>query len=63
MARDDDNDGDEYKFDLVDSQGLANFLKVAPNAQGRVKIESVGQVEIMKVKVWGLRTTPTSTCS
>jgi hypothetical protein len=27
---------------------------VAPNAHGRVKIESVGPVEIMKVKVWGL---------
>src|ERR1700693_4467158 len=54
MARDDDNDGDDFKFDLVRSQGLANFPKVAPNAQGRVKIESVGPVEIMKVKVWGL---------
>jgi len=54
MARDDDNDGDDFKFDLIRSQGLANFPKVAPNAQGRVKIESVGPVEIMKVKVWGL---------
>jgi len=54
MARDDDNDGDDFKFDLIRSQGLANFPKVAPNAQGRVKIESLGPVEIMKVKVWGL---------
>ena len=54
MARDDDNDGDDFKFDLVRAQGLANFPKVAPNAQGRVKIESFGPVEIMKVKVWGL---------
>jgi hypothetical protein len=36
------------------SAGLANFPKVAPQAHGRVKIESVGPVEIMKVKVWGL---------
>ena len=52
MAR--DNDGDDFKFDLVRSQGLLNFPKVAPNAQGRVKIESVGPVEIMNVIVWGL---------
>jgi hypothetical protein len=54
MARDNDNDGDDFKFDLIRSKGLANFPTVAPNAHGRVKIESVGPVEIMKVKVWGL---------
>ncbi len=54
MARDNDSDGDDFKFDLIRSHGLANFPKVAPNAQGRVKIESVGPVEIMKVTVWGL---------
>jgi hypothetical protein len=54
MAGDNDNDGDDFKFDLVRSKGLANFPTVAPNAHGRVKIESVGPVEIMKVKVWGL---------
>ena len=53
-AFDTDNDGDDFKFDLVRSAGLAKFPKVAPNAHGRVKIESVGPVEIMKVKVWGL---------
>ena len=36
------------------SKGLANFPTVAPHAHGQVKIESVGPVEIMKVKVWGL---------
>ena len=54
LARDNDNDGDDFKFDLVRSKGLANFPTVAPHAHGRVKIESVGPVEIMKVKVWGL---------
>jgi hypothetical protein len=54
MAIDNDNDGDDFKFDLIRSKGLANFPTVAPNAHGRVKIESVGPVEIMKVKVWGL---------
>src|ERR1700738_5098167 len=54
MAGDNDNDGDDFKFDLVRSKGLANFPTVAPNAHGRVKIESVGPVEIMDVKVWGL---------
>src|SRR6516225_1812522 len=53
-AFDSDNDGDDFKFDLIRSKGLANFPKVAPNAQGQAKIESVGPVEIMKVKVWGL---------
>src|SRR5580693_7318931 len=42
------DDNDEFKFDLVSS---AAFL---PQAHGRVKIESVGPVEIMSVKVWGL---------
>jgi hypothetical protein len=42
------DDNDEYKFDLVSS---AAFL---PHAHGRVKIESVGPVEIMNVTVWGL---------
>src|SRR5260370_21325497 len=54
MARDNDSDGDDFKFDLIRAHGLVNFPKVAPNAQGRVKIESVGAVEIMKVTVWGL---------
>jgi hypothetical protein len=54
LAFDNDKDGDDFKFDLVRSKGLINFPTVAPNAHGRVKIESVGPVEIMKVKVWGL---------
>ncbi len=45
LAGDDDN---ELKFELVSS---AAFL---PHAHGRVKIESVGPVEIMNVTVWGL---------
>jgi len=53
-AFDSDNDGDDFKFDLIRSKGLTPFPKVAPDAHGRVKIESVGPVEIMKVKVWGL---------
>jgi hypothetical protein len=54
LAFDNDNDGDDFKFDLIRSAGLINSPTVAPNAHGRVKIESVGPVEIMKVKVWGL---------
>jgi hypothetical protein len=54
LARDNDNDGDDFKFDLIRSKGLANFPAVLPSAHGQVKIESVGPVEIMKVKVWGL---------
>ncbi len=54
LAFDTDKDGDDFKFDLVRSAGPANFPKVAPQAHGRVKIESVGPVEILKVKVWGL---------
>jgi hypothetical protein len=42
------DDNDEVKFELVSS---AAFL---PHAHGRVKIESVGPVEIMSVTVWGL---------
>jgi len=53
-AFDVDNDGDDFKFDLVRSKGLINSPTVAPHAHGQVKIESVGPVEIMKVKVWGL---------
>ena len=47
------NDEDEVKFDMVrnNAGALQNSL---PNAHGRVKIESVGPVEIMDVKVWGL---------
>ena len=54
IANGNDNDGDDFKFDLIRSQGLANFPTVAPNAHGQVKIESVGPVEIMRVTVWGL---------
>jgi hypothetical protein len=53
-ANNNNNDDDEIKFGLVRSPGLANFPTVAPFARGRVKIESVGPVEIMKVTVWGL---------
>ncbi len=50
-------DDDEFKFNLVrntafDIKGQAPTF--APNAHGRVKIESVGSVEIMSVTVWGL---------
>ena len=50
-------DDDEVKFNLVrntafDLKGQAPTF--APNAHGRVKIESVGPVEIMSVTVWGL---------
>jgi hypothetical protein len=48
------NDEKEVTFDMVRSPGLAAFPQVAPHAHGRVRIESVGPVEIMKVKVWGL---------
>ena len=54
LAFDNDKDGDDFQFPLIRSKGLVNFPTVAPNAQGSVKIESVGPVEIMKVKVWGL---------
>jgi hypothetical protein len=51
-AFDTDKDGDDFKFDLVRSKALAP--NVAPHAHGRVNIESLGPVEIMKVKIWGL---------
>src|SRR6516164_7510048 len=54
FAFDNDNDGDDFQFDLIRSAGLDPFPTVAPNAHGKVKIESVGPVEIMKVTVWGL---------
>jgi hypothetical protein len=53
LAFDNDHDGDDFAFNLVRSPGvsaLPNFV----HAHGRVKIESVGAVEIMEVKVWGL---------
>ena len=43
-----------FTFDLVRSKGLTAFPKVAPAAHGQVTIQSVGPVEIMDVKVWGL---------
>ena len=48
-----DNDGDDFTFALVRS-GAALAANALPNAQGWVHIESVGPVEIMDVKVWGL---------
>jgi hypothetical protein len=46
---------DELKFPMVRNPGLnAAFPNFLPNAQGRVRIESVGPVEIMDVVVWGL---------
>jgi hypothetical protein len=56
LAGDNDNDGDDLKFDLVLSKGLPDTALKGPlkNAHGRVKIESVGPVEIMNVAVWGL---------
>jgi hypothetical protein len=55
LAGNNDNDENEVKFDLVRSGAVVNAGPgVLPNAHGRVKIESVGPVEIMDVKVWGL---------
>lgn len=56
IAGDNDNDGDDFKFDLIPSKGLpaAALNGALKNAHGRVKIESVGPVEIMDVVVWGL---------
>src|ERR1700719_2397787 len=51
LAWDDEN---ELKFNLVRSPALNAFPNFVPNAHGRVKIESVGPVEIMDVKVEGL---------
>jgi hypothetical protein len=53
LAFDTDKDGDDFQFDLVRSAAF-NALNLLPDAHGRVKIESVGAVEIMEVKVWGL---------
>ena len=56
LAGDNDNDGDDLKFDLVPSKGLPDAaLKGAlKNAHGKVHITSVGPVEIMEVAVFGL---------
>ena len=55
LAGNNNNDEDEKKFELVRSGAVVNAgATILPNAQGRVKIESVGPVEIMDVKVWGL---------
>jgi hypothetical protein len=55
FAGDSDQEGNEIKFDLVPSKGLpAPLSEALKNAHGRVKIESVGPVEIMDVIVWGL---------
>jgi hypothetical protein len=49
------NDEKEVSFPMVRNPGLnAAFPHFLPNARGRVKIESVGPVEIMDVIVWGL---------
>jgi hypothetical protein len=50
LAGDDEN---EFKFNLVRS-GVVVSSNVLPNARGRVRIESVGPVEIMNVTVFGL---------
>jgi hypothetical protein len=55
-AADNNQERDEIKFDLVPSSGLpaAALNGALKNAHGRVKIESVGPVEIMDVILWGL---------
>ena len=63
LAGDNDNDSDDFEFDLVRSPALNALPNFVPNAHGRVKIESVGSVEIMDVKVWVCLPIPTSTCS
>ena len=46
---------DEFTFRMVRNPGLnPTFSNFLPNAQGRVRIESVGPVEIMDVVVFGL---------
>src|SRR6516164_7976317 len=45
-------DEDEFRFEMVRNPALNP--NIFPNAHGRVKIESVGPVEIMDVKVEGL---------
>jgi hypothetical protein len=56
LAGDFAREGNEIKFDLIPSAGLPAAALNGPlkNARGRVKIESVGPVEIMDVIVWGL---------
>ncbi|MBV8815338.1 MAG: hypothetical protein JO271_12680 [Verrucomicrobia bacterium] len=54
LAFDHDNDGDDFRFDLVRSPALNTLPNFVPQAHGRVQIESLGPVEVMKVKVWGL---------
>src|SRR5438046_7710230 len=55
FVNDNDNDGDDFTFEMVRSGAVvAAGANVLPNARGRVHIESVGPVEIMTVKVWGL---------
>jgi hypothetical protein len=54
LAFDHDNDGDDFRFDLVRSPALNPLPNFVPQAHGRVQIESLGPVEVMKVKVWGL---------
>jgi hypothetical protein len=56
LAGDEIQERNEIKFDLIPSSGLpAPALNGSlKNAHGRVKIESVGPVEIMDVIVWGL---------
>jgi hypothetical protein len=53
LAGDMDRD-DDLKIELVRSPALKTFPNFVPNAHGKVKVESVGPVEIMEVKVWGL---------
>jgi hypothetical protein len=56
LAGDEIQERNEIKFDLIPSSGLpaAALNGALKNARGRVKVESVGPVEIMDVIVWGL---------
>jgi hypothetical protein len=56
IAAECEKEGNEIKFDLIPSAGLPAAALSGPlkNAHGRVRIESVGPVEIMSVSVWGL---------
>jgi hypothetical protein len=56
LGGDNNEERNEIKFDLVPSSGLpaAALNGALKNAHGRVKVESVGPVEIMDVIVWGL---------
>jgi hypothetical protein len=47
-------DKDHEEFAMVRSPALSTFPNFVPHAQGKVKIESVGPVEIMDVVVFGL---------